>query len=108
MTPQTTFLCSSRMYKSTIQEMKRAATPSITNIRQCVMNSVARAENIVPMMKIPMIATIPINTRKPCATPVEPSQSPARNHNGLFPLDVECDLFATKGRCSIDDDSVPW
>ena len=62
---QTTFLCSSRMYKTTIQAIKTAAPNKINNIRQCVMNSVASAEKIDPMITIPMMATMPITIIRP-------------------------------------------
>ena len=63
--PYATFLCSSRMYKTTIQAIKSAATPRIANIRQCTITSVASAEKIDPMMKIPMMATMPITIIRP-------------------------------------------
>jgi hypothetical protein len=53
------------------------------------MTSVARAEKIVPMMKTPTIATIPMNITNPCPAAVEPNHRPARNQSGVFPFDVE-------------------
>ena len=63
--PYATFLCSSRMYKTTIQATKTAAPIKINNIRQCTMTSVASAENIDPMITIPMMATMPITIIRP-------------------------------------------
>ena len=53
------------MYKTTIHAIKSAAPIKIKNIRQCTMTSVASAEKIDPMMKIPMMATMPITIIRP-------------------------------------------
>ncbi len=63
--PYATFLCSSRMYRTTNQAIKSAAPINVNNIRQCTMTSVASADKIDPMMKIPMMAPMPITIIRP-------------------------------------------